>query len=159
MTMAMLKVGQAAPPFDVMASDGKRLRLEDFRDKKNVVLYFYPKDFTRVCTAETCGFRDMYQDVVTTKDTEIIGVSLDSDESHQKFAAHHNVPFPLVADKDRTLAKSYEAIGPLRGLIGVVKRVTFVIDKHGTIAAVLTGELNADAHLDGVKAALGKLPS
>jgi peroxiredoxin Q/BCP len=136
----VLKVGQEAPAFDVTASDGKRVRLEDFRGKKNVVLYFYPKDFT-------------------TKDTEVIGVSLDSDESHNKFAAHHKVPFPLIADKDRTLAKAYHAIGPLRGLIGIVKRVTFVIDKKGTIAAVLQSELNADTHLEGVTAALSKLVS
>jgi thioredoxin-dependent peroxiredoxin len=153
----MLKVGQQAPAFDVAASDGKRIRLEDFRGKKNVVLYFYPKDFTRVCTTETCGFRDMYEDLVTTKDTEVIGVSLDSDDSHKRFAAEHRVPFPLIADKDRTLAKSYEAIGPLRGLIGIVKRVTFVIDKQGTIAAILQSELSADTHLEGVTAALNKL--
>jgi thioredoxin-dependent peroxiredoxin len=153
----MLKVGQQAPAFDVTASDGKRIRLEDFRGKKNVVLYFYPKDFTRVCTTETCGFRDMYEDLVTTKDTEVIGVSLDSDDSHKRFAAEHRVPFPLIADKDRTLAKSYEAIGPLRGLIGIVKRVTFVIDKQGTIAAILQSELNADTHLEGVTAAVSKL--
>jgi peroxiredoxin Q/BCP len=155
----VLKVGQEAPAFDVTASDGKRIRLEDFRGKKNVVLYFYPKDFTRVCTTETCGFRDMYQELVTAKDTEVLGVSLDSDESHNKFAAHHKVPFPLIADKDRTLAKAYHAIGPLRGLIGIVKRVTFVIDKKGTIAAILQSELNADTHLEGVTAALSKLVS
>jgi thioredoxin-dependent peroxiredoxin len=155
---AVLRVGQQAPAFDVTSSDGKRIRLEDFRGKQNVVLYFYPKDFTRVCTRETCGFRDMYEEL-RGKDTEIIGVSLDSDDSHQKFATEYKVPFPLIADKDRTLAKSYEAIGPLRGLIGIVKRVTFVIDKQGNIADILQSELNADAHLDGVKAALGRLAS
>jgi peroxiredoxin Q/BCP len=151
----MLRIGQQAPAFDVTASDGKRVRLEDFRGKKNVVLYFYPKDFTRVCTKETCGFRDMYAELMG--DAEVIGVSLDSDESHKKFAAQHGVPFPLIADSDRTLAKSYEAIGPLRGLIGIVKRITYVIDKQGNIADILQAELNADTHLDGVKAALAKL--
>ncbi len=153
----MLKVGQQAPAFDVTASDGKRLRLEDFRGKKNVVLYFYPRDFTRVCTAEACGFRDMYDDMVVSQDTEIIGVSLDSDDSHKRFATEHKVVFPLVADTDRSLARAYEAIGPLRGLLGIVKRVTFVIDKKGAIAAVLESELSADAHLNGVKAALARL--
>lgn len=152
-----MKIGQQAPSFDVVASDGKRIRLEDFRGKKNVVLYFYPRDFTRVCTAEACGFRDMYEDLVGKKDTEVIGVSLDSDDSHKKFAIEHRVPFPLIADKDRSLAKAYEAIGPLRGLIGIVKRVTFVIDKQGAIAAILNSELNADTHLKGVTAALDKL--
>ena len=152
----VLKVGQQAPAFDVTSSDGKRIRLEDFRGKKNVVLYFYPRDFTRVCTKETCGFRDMYEELMG-KDTEVIGVSLDSDDSHKKFATEYKVPFPLIADKDRSLAKSYEAIGPLRGLIGIVKRVTYVIDKQGNLAEILHAELNADTHVNGVKAALAKL--
>ncbi len=154
----MLTVGQKAPSFDLVASDGRRVALEEYRGKKNVVLYFYPKDGTRVCTAEACGFRDMYEDLMS-KDTEVIGVSLDSDESHKKFAEHYRVPFPLIADKDRTLAKAYEVIGPLRGLLGIVKRVTYVIDKNGNLAAILKSELNADTHLDGVKDALSRLGS
>src|SRR5262249_59580196 len=98
-----LKVGDTAPPFDVTSRDGKRLRLEDFRGKKQVVLYFYPKDNTPVCTAEACGFRDMYEDLVAA-DTEVIGVSVDDEASHRGFASRHRVPFPLVSDNDRTLA-------------------------------------------------------
>ncbi len=152
----MLEVGQQAPAFDVVASSGRRLTLEGFRGKKNVVLYFYPRDFTRGCTAEACFFRDMYGDLVS-RDTEVIGVSLDGDDSHVKFAAKHNVPFPLVADVDRSLAKSYEAIGPIRGLLGIVKRVTFVIDKQGKIASILESEINIDKHISGVKVALARL--
>jgi peroxiredoxin Q/BCP len=152
----MLEVGQQAPAFDAVASNGRRVTLESFLGKKNVVLYFYPRDFTRGCTAEACFFRDMYEDLVS-RDTEVIGVSLDSNESHEKFAAKHNVRFPLVADADRSLAKRYEAIGPIRGLLGIVKRVTFVIDKRGKIAAILASEVNIDKHISGVKAALAKL--
>lgn len=152
----MLSVGQEAPPFEVVATGGKTLKLADYRGKKNVVLFFYPKDFTRVCTAEVCGFRDMYEDLVG-KDTEVIGVSLDSDASHEKFATKHNVPYPLVADKGRTLARSYQAIGGLGGLIGITKRVTYLIDKEGKIRGAFDGTFDADVHLGGVKDALAKL--
>lgn len=153
-----LKPGDPAPPFDATSSDGRRMRLEDFRGKKNVVLYFYPKDFTMVCTAEACGFRDMYEDLVS-KDTEVIGVSVDTDESHQKFAAKHRVPFPLLADPDRSLAKAYGATGGLRDLLGTTRRITYVIDKQGVIRAVLDSQLRAGQHLHGVEDALEKLAS
>ncbi len=151
-----LQVGDAAPAFDVTSSDGKKLRLEDFRGKKNVVLYFYPKDFTPGCTAEACGFRDQYADL-QTRDTEVIGVSLDSDGKHEDFKKKHNLPFPLVADHDKKLAKAYGAMGFLLGLAGVTKRITFVIDKQGKVAATFDKLLDAGHHLDGVKAAVAKL--
>lgn len=151
-----LRVGQKAPEFDVVSSDGKTLALRDFLGKKNVVLYFYPGDFTPICTKETCGFRDMYADLAT-KDTEVIGVSIDSDESHAKFAAEYNVQFALVSDKDRDLAKAYGATSLLQNILGKAARVTYVIDKKGEIAAVLQGELSASKHIDGVKAAIAKL--
>jgi|SRR5580658_7158838 peroxiredoxin Q/BCP len=154
--LLVLKVGQQAPAFDVSASDGKRIQLEDFRGKKNVVLYFYPRDFTRVCTQEACGFRDMYEEL-RGQDAEVIGVSLDSDDSHKKFAVEFKLPFPLVADKNRSIAKSYEVIDLFRGLLGIVKRITFVIDKQGNIAQIFHAELSADAHLEGVRVALAKL--
>jgi thioredoxin-dependent peroxiredoxin len=151
-----LRIGQKAPDFDVVSSSGKALRLSDFAGKKNVVLYFYPGDFTPVCTKETCGFRDMYADL-ETKDTEVIGVSVDSNESHEKFAAKYGVPFALVSDAKRELAKTYGATGFLRDILGKAGRLTFVIDKKGEIADILKGELSAAKHLDGVKAAIAKL--
>jgi thioredoxin-dependent peroxiredoxin len=151
-----LRVGQKAPEFDVVSSDGKALKLSDFAGKKNVVLYFYPGDFTPICTKETCGFRDMYADLAT-KDTEVIGVSIDSDESHQKFAAEYKVQFALVSDKNRDLAKTYGATGLLQNILGKAGRVTYVIDKSGQIAAAFQGELSASKHVDGVKAAIAKL--
>src|SRR5262245_60599967 len=98
-----LPIGSQAPDFDVTARQSgasRRLRLSDFRGQKNVVLYFYPRDFTPVCTAEACGFRDMYEELAS-QDTEVIGVSVDDDASHDRFAAHHHVTFPLVADPER----------------------------------------------------------
>jgi peroxiredoxin Q/BCP len=152
----LLKLGQDAPDFTVKASDGRSLSLAEFRGKKNVVLYFYPRDFTSICTTESCGFRDMYEEV-SGRDTEIIGVSLDTDESHRKFAARHALQFPLVADTDKTLTRKYGAIGTIRSLLGTAKRITFVIDKHGKIAGVFEGELSSKPHLRGVKEVLERL--
>jgi peroxiredoxin Q/BCP len=151
-----LRIGDEAPSFDVTSSDGKRLRLEDYRGKKIVVLYFYPKDNTRVCTAEACGFRDMYEDLVA-QDTEIIGVSVDTDSSHRDFAEKHRLPFPLVADPDKALARRYGATGGMIGLLGLTKRVTFVIDKNGRVAGVFDSMTSAGQHLDGVKQTVARL--
>jgi peroxiredoxin Q/BCP len=151
-----LRVGEKAPEFDVVSSSGKSLKLRDFAGKKNVVLYFYPGDFTPICTKETCGFRDMMGELESA-DTEVIGVSVDSNESHEKFAAEYNVPFPLVSDGDRKLAKTYGATSLLGNILGKVGRVTFLIDKKGTIAGVFAAELSAAKHVDGIKAAIKKL--
>lgn len=151
-----LAVGQAAPEFDVVSASGRRLKLSEFRGKKNVVLYFYPADFTPVCTKETCGFRDMH-DELASKDTEVIGVSVDSDDRHRKFAEAHGVKFDLVSDGERALAKAYGATGFLRDLLGKTARITYVIDKNGKIVAVLKAELSASTHLEGVRAAVAKL--
>ena len=151
-----LRVGEKAPDFNVVSSSGKALKLKDFEGRKNVVLYFYPGDFTPICTKETCGFRDMYADL-ESKDTEVIGVSTDSDASHAQFAAKYKVPFALVSDKNRELAKSYGATSFIRDILGKAARMTFVIDKKGEIAGVFAGELSASKHVDGVRQALEKL--
>jgi peroxiredoxin Q/BCP len=153
----ILRIGDLAPEFELTSSDGRALRLADLKGKKNVVLYFYPADFTLVCTRETCGFRDQHQDLQKL-DTEVIGVSVDSDESHKKFAAAHEVPFALVSDGDRKLAEKYGANdGLLAKLRGVTKRITFVIDKQGRIAGIFDSALRAGQHTDGVRALVEKL--
>jgi thioredoxin-dependent peroxiredoxin len=151
-----LQAGATAPDFDVTASDGRRLRLADWKGKKNVVLYFYPKDFTPVCTAEACGFRDNYA-ALQSLDTEVIGVSLDGGESHQKFAQKHAVPFALVSDPERQLAKAYGAFEGIRAFFGSTKRITFVIDKQGQIAATFDSQLFAGDHVQGARKAIQKL--
>jgi peroxiredoxin Q/BCP len=153
-----LKVGDVAPDFDVTSSDGRRLRLEELRGTKNLVLYFYPGDFTPVCTAEACGFRDMYDELVG-KDTEVIGVSTDDDARHAKFAARHHLSFPLIADPERTLARRYGATGGLLGTLrGSAQRVTYVIGKDGRIHGVFDSALLASRHLQGARAVLDRLP-
>src|SRR4051812_2241548 len=135
-----LKVGDEAPDFEAIASDGRRIRLSDSRSRKNVVLYFYPRDFSRICTAETCGFRDLYAQALG-RDVEVIGVSLDDDSSHQRFAAAHAVTFPLISDTGRTLSMTYGAMNTVRNLVGLMKRLTYVIDKRGKVAGILTDQL------------------
>src|SRR5262245_22865122 len=129
-----LKVGQPAPEFSVTSADGRELKLADFRGKKNVVVYFYPADFTLVCTRETCGFRDAYADLAG-KDTEVIGISVDDDASHKKFAEKYNVPFALVSDPERKLATTFGATGGVLDLVMKKARsVPYVIDKQGRLA-------------------------
>jgi peroxiredoxin Q/BCP len=151
-----LRVGQKAPAFDVTTSDGRSLKSSDYLGKKNVVLYFYPADFTPVCTRETCGFRDAYAELAS-RDTEVIGVSVDQDASHQRFAAEHAVPFPLVSDAGFALARRYEATSFLRDLLKKAARITYVIDKKGEIAGVFQSELRAGHHVGGVRDLVRKL--
>jgi len=109
-----------------------------------------------VCTKETCGFRDSYEDLAS-KDTEVIGVSIDDDASHRKFAEKYNVPFALVSDPDKALSQKFGATGGLIGLLGKSRRVTYVIDKQGVIKGVFQGELSASKHVDGARAVVATL--
>lgn len=151
-----LRVGQKAPDFDVTSSSGQRLKLSELAGKKNVVLYFYPGDFTLVCTKETCGFQGAYEEL-KSKDTEVIGVSVDSDESHRKFADQYGIQFQLVSDGNKELARQYGATSLLRDILGKTGRVTYVIDKKGEIAGVFEGELSAKKHVEGARELIRKL--
>ena len=138
------RVGQVAPDFTLPDQSGRPVRLSDYRGLKNVVLYFYPKDYTAGCTAEACAFRDSYE-VFKTAGAEVIGVSMDTAESHQQFAADHRLPFVLLADTDGAVSNLYE----VKGLFGLWrKRITFVIDKAGVIRHSFESQLNATRHID-----------
>jgi len=138
------RVGQAAPDFTLPDQSGRPVRLSDYRGLKNVVLYFYPKDYTAGCTAEACAFRDSYE-VFKTAGAEVIGVSMDTAESHQRFAADHRLPFVLLADTDGAVSKLYQ----VSGLFGLWrKRITFVIDKAGVIRHSFESQLNTTRHID-----------
>jgi peroxiredoxin Q/BCP len=151
-----LNLGDTAPAFESTTHDGKLVKLADFKGNKNVVLYFYPKDETRVCTAEACGFRDAYEDLMA-QDTEVIGVSFDSGESHAKFAARHHLPFLLLSDTDGSIAKAYGAKSFLGSLLKMPTRVTFLIDKQGHIAGIFKSAMSADVHVDGIRDAVKNL--
>src|SRR4051812_23339667 len=100
----MLQVGDKAPDFDLMADDGKQIRLKDLKGQ-SVVLYFYPKDDTPGCTKEACAFRDDYARI--KKKAVLLGVSLDNTASHQKFKTKFSLPFPLLSDEGARVSKAY----------------------------------------------------
>jgi thioredoxin-dependent peroxiredoxin len=106
-----------------------------------------------VCTRETCGFRDLLAELGGA-DTVILGISSDSLESHRRFATEYGVKFQLLADEDHALAKLYGAYGGLRSLIGMAKRVTYVIGRDGRLLSEIASELSAAKHVDGVRNAL-----
>ncbi|GAX36765.1 peroxiredoxin [Nodularia sp. NIES-3585] len=139
-----VKVGDTAPDFTLCAQNGSTVSLSAFRGQKAVVLYFYPKDDTPGCTAESCAFRDQYE-VFKTAGAEVIGVSGDSNESHQKFAQKYNLPFTLLSDKDNQVRKLYGATTAFGFIPG---RVTYVIDKEGVVQYVFDSMLNFKGHVE-----------
>jgi len=149
-----LKAGDPAPDFEGPTSDGSKLGLKNFLGKKNVVLYFYPKDDTPGCTKEACSFRDNLQPI-RNMSAEIIGVSLDSIESHRKFASKYGLSFPLISDKEKRIANAY---GVLRETGTSTNRVTFIIDKTGKITKVFP-KVDVTKHTEEVMSALKELAS
>ena len=148
-----VKVGDNAPDFEGPTTEGKTLGLKDFLGKKNVVLYFYPKDDTPGCTKEACSFRDNLQPI-RSLGAEILGVSVDSVESHKKFSTKFSLPFPLISDKEKRIAKAY---GVLR-VTGTTNRVTFIIDKNGKIAKIFP-KVDVSKHTEEVVAAIKEIAS
>lgn len=154
-----LRVGDVAPDFEVVARQAgqdRRLVLGEILAEKNLVLYFYPRDFTAVCTRETCGFRDAYAEL-TSSDTEVVGVSVDDAATHDRFAREHGVTFPLVPDPERRLARRYGATSLVRDVMGVSARITFVIARSGKIAAIFDSAVRTSQHTDGARDAIQKL--
>ena len=141
--MATIGVGDKAPDFTKTSQTGESVTLSGFRGDKAVVLYFYPKDETPGCTAEACSFRDSFEDFVDAG-AVVIGVSQDSESSHKSFAEHHRLPFILISDRDKALQKAYRVPKTLGLLPG---RVTFVIDREGTVQHVFNSQLNAKKHV------------
>ena len=124
-------VGDAAPDFELKDQDGEIHAIEDYRGKW-VALYFYPKDGTPGCTTEACEFRDNIF-AFRNKDCQILGVSLDDEESHKEFSEKHGLPFPLLADTDGSTAEAYGVKSRMLGFT-VAKRQTFLIDPDGNVA-------------------------
>src|SRR5690242_18394830 len=117
--MASIQVGDHAPDFTADTHDGRRLALSNFRGQKVVVLFFYPRDGTPVCTAENCAFRDSYADF-TEAGAVVIGVSGDSPERHRTFVADHHLPFLLVSDQSGDIRKTFgvpKTLGVLPGRV------------------------------------------
>ncbi|HEY6559664.1 MAG TPA: peroxiredoxin [Polyangiaceae bacterium] len=143
MSSTRLKEGDDAPNFSLQSQTGEPWELKAALERGPVLVYFYPKDETPVCTKQACGFRDAYEDF-TKQGVEVVGISRDSAGAHQSFAEHHKLPFTLLSDPD----------GQVRGLFGVKKtlglfdgRVSFLIDRHGKIRFLFASALNANAHV------------
>jgi peroxiredoxin Q/BCP len=141
--MPTLEIGDRAPDFSLPSQDGKTVSLADFRGKNTVVLFFYPKDESPICTKEACSFRDAYEDFVKAG-AAVIGISSDSAESHQRFAEHHRLPFLLLADTDGSLRKAFDVPKTMGLLPG---RVTYVIDKEGIVRLIFNSQLSAADHV------------
>jgi peroxiredoxin Q/BCP len=142
--MATLKVGDRAPDITLSSTTGETVRLSDFKGQKAVVIYFYPKDDTPGCTAESCAFRDSYA-VFQEAGAEVIGISSDSQESHQKFAQKYNLPFTLLSDSKNEARKAFNVPNTLFVLPG---RVTYVIDKEGIVRHIFDSMLDFNAHVE-----------
>jgi thioredoxin-dependent peroxiredoxin len=134
-----LKVGEVAPDFKVNDQDGKPVSLSEFKGKK-VVLYFYPKDNTPGCTAESCNLRDNYSALQAAGYDEVLGVSTDSEKSHLKFIEKQSLPFRLLADVDKQIHEKYgtwvEKSMYGRKYMGTA-RTTFIIDENGKIEEII----------------------
>ena len=153
-TQAAWTVGDPAPEFEAAADDGSTIRLRELRGKQ-VVLYFYPKDDTPGCTKEACAFRDGISQL-KAKGAVVLGVSIDSVASHQKFKQKYRLNFPLLSDTDKTIVTAY-GVWKKRSLYGRtflgIERTTFLIDKDGRIQRIFP-KVKVDQHCEDVLAAL-----
>lgn len=145
----MVKEGNKAPDFLGKNQDSKPLKLSSFRNKKNIVLYFYPKDMTPGCTTEACDFRDQFKQF---KNTTVIGVSIDPPERHQKFIEKYKLPFELISDENKKIVEKY-GVWQEKKLYGKtfmgIVRSTFIIDKNGVIRKIFT-KVKVKGHVDEV---------
>ena len=149
------KVGDKAPLIEGKDQDGKEWKLADVVGKKVVLLYFYPKDDTPGCTMEACGFRDSFPRI-ESKDAIVLGISLDDELSHERFAQKYNLPFPLLSDKDAAVSRQYGTYKE-KNLYGRsfwgIERTTFVIDRDGKVEHVFR-RVKVEGHAEEVMATL-----
>lgn len=158
MASTELNVGDPAPDFRLPSTEGREISLKEFRGKKNVVLYFYPKDDTPGCTKEACSFRDE-RPKFDTKDAVLLGVSFDDLASHAKFIEKYKLSFSLLSDVDKKVASAYGVYKEKsmygRTYLGI-ERSTFVIDKNGKIAQIYR-KVKVDGHSDEILEALSAM--
>ena len=146
-----LQVGDSAPELKLKDQDGNLVFLRDFFDKKWVVLYFYPMDDTPGCTKEACNFRDNLGQLFEIG-VQVIGVSVDNNQSHKRFANKLKLNFPLLADPTKKVTKAYGALAFYR----LARRMTFIIDKQGNVRKVFP-KVNPADHVDEIIQVLREL--
>src|SRR6202050_5479127 len=150
----LVKEGQVAPPFTTTMVTGNNeapVSLSDFHGKK-VILYFYPKDQTSGCTKEACAFRDGYARY-TNAGLVVLGCSIDTADAHKDFIRKNNLPFPLLLDPDKKIAKAYGAANGIP-ILGLDRRITYVIDENGKIVKVYPS-VDPSSHATEILNALG----
>ena len=141
--MARIRVGDKAPNFSATTQDVSTIRIGDYLGRKALVLFFYPRDNSPICTQEACSFRDSYEQFVDAG-AEVIGASSDSAKSHQAFAKQYQLSFPLISDQDGALRKLFgvpSALGLLPG------RSTYVIDKEGVVRLIFSAQFASEKHV------------
>lgn len=144
--MTQLKPGDKAPAFKGIDQSGKTHSLTDYKGKK-VILFFYPKASTPTCTVEACNLRDNFEQL-QDKGYVLLGVSADNAGAQEKFATKHSLPFPLLADVDKTIIQAYQVWGPKKFMgkeFDGIHRTTFVIDEKGFISQVIA-KVNSKDH-------------
>jgi len=148
--MPELKIGDLAPAISARDQNGELITLEEFRGKK-VVLYFYPKDNTPGCTAEACDLRDNYSRFLE-QGYEIIGVSADSEKSHQNFIAKYQLPFRLISDPEHQVLQAYGAWGEKKmygkSYMGILRK-TFILDQDGYVEKIIE-KVNTKEHSEQI---------
>jgi len=152
--MTTLQAGDKAPEFSGIDQNGNKISLSDFKGKK-VILYFYPKDNTPGCTKEACNLRDNYKDLLS-EGFVVLGVSADSEQSHQKFIEKFDLPFPLIADTDKAIIEAYGVWGE-KNMYGrkymSIFRTTFIINESGSIEKVFK-KVDTSNHTEQILKAL-----
>ena len=141
-------LNESAPDFVLSQYDGTPFQLSALRGRK-VVLFFYPRDDSPVCTVQACAFRDAYKDL-TSAEAEVVGISSDSPESHRRFAAHRELPFPLLSDPGGAVRRRYRASSPL--LLERTGRVTYLIDEHGLVRGIFSSMVRPFEHVRRARA-------
>lgn len=148
-----VKIGDKAPDFTLLSQTGESVTLSDLIGKKNIVLYFYPKDESKGCTRQACAFRDKYE-VFTDLGAEVIGISSDDIKSHKAFADKYNLPFILLSDEKKKVRKLYG----VKSTFGVIPgRITYIIDKKGIVRHVFSSQFKPKRHIKEAIEALKKI--
>ena len=142
-----------APLFESVSEDGQKFSLSDLVGKSNIVLYFYPKDFTTGCTREACSFRDSFSKILSLGAT-VVGISSDNPETHREFKEKYGLQFVLLSDQDRSIRKLYGVDGRF-----LPPRATFVIDKNGKLVSIFNSQLSISKHVETAINALEKITS